>query len=549
MNIKHFLVRNRPGAIWQVRIYIPGHLQHLFHGRKQLKKSSGHTDKRQASRVAAVYWAQCQNLFDDLQVNMGKKKKSDTISIGYVTTTDVFGGKHEFNFGGDKNPEAAQREQEAARAVQQAALETLERHRDNPELIQALVSANSSKSQSDPSLPETVMTWEKLFDSYVAKERERVADPTHKITQTSFDEYEPQRKLWENYFAGRDVHTIKRAEIKEAESWLKNLPTAITRRKLTYKQAIALAKRGSHKLPVISAATYNHYQRQIAGLMKYAYELGCHREDLSSCIKQMNAKRGQQTFRAPFRAEDMQAMFCGSRYTENFGADTAAAFAAKFWIPLLAAFSGARMDELCQLKISDVRYSETAICHYLHLVGSDETAPDGKKKKIKNKNSIRPIPVHPILIDIGFIRYVESQAHANQEQSLFGLKRAPDGKYGSPISKWFTRKQNSSALGFIERCGIVSTGLRPDGKSWTKTFHSFRHTVITNLRDKSKRLPDGSRINAEDIALVVGHLEEDSAKLETHNYGEAVENMGFRRDIISLIDYPGVNFNSIKWPN
>jgi integrase len=553
MDFKSFLVRNRPGSTWQARVYVPKHLQHLFHGRAQLKKTTGHRDKRQAGRAAAIFWAQCQALFDDLDQQMKKKKsrKSDTFDLGLVTTVDVLGNSQTFDWGGDKNPKLAKMELDAAKDFQKAAVEVLERHKDNPELIKALKSANTATAvTTDPNTPETVMTWEELFDKYVAKERERVSDPTHKITQTSFDEYEPHRKLWEGYFANREVHTIKRAEIKEVESWLKNLPTSLKQRKLSILDGIAMAKSNHHKLDTLSAGSYNHYQRQIAGLLKYAYELGAHKVDLSPCIKQMNAKRGQKTFRVPFTPEDMRAMFCGSGYIENFGRkNKGTTHAAKFWMPLIAVFSGARMDELCQLKISDVRYSDAASCHYLHLIGSDETAPDGEQKRIKNKTSIRPIPVHTTLSEIGFLRYVESLAGKDRESSLFGLERAPDGKWGSPLSKWFTRKPNSSAKGFIERCGIVSSGPRPNGKKWSKTFHCFRHTVVTNLRDKSKLLPDGTRLTAEDIALVVGHLEEESSRLETHNYGEAVENMEFRRDIISLISYPGVDFSSIKWPS
>lgn len=477
-----------------------------------------------------------------------KNKSKDTLKSGLTVFENVLGQEFRLDYGGDHDPEGAKQEREAMADIQQAAEITLERFHDKPEMLKLLMSNRNPAPQTDHNTPETVMSWDELYERYVKKEEERVLDPTHKITEKSFKDYRPHRELWAKYFAGREVHAIKRAEVQEIESWLRNLPTRLTKRNISIADGINMAKQGGHDLNTLSAASYNHYQRQLAGLLKFAHKLGVHRDDLSVCIGQMNAKLGQETFRVPFTPEDMQAMFCGQDYASNFGpASQSTPLAARFWVPLIAAFTGARMDEICQLKISDVRRHDTANCHYLHLAGSDETAPDGKQKNIKNKNSIRPLPIHETLLDIGFLQYLESLKKLDKESSLFGLDRANDDKWGSPLSKWFTRKGSTTGKGFIERCGIISSGDRADGKRWSKTFHCFRHTVVTNLRDKSKVLPDGSRINAEDIALVVGHLEEESLKLETHSYGEAVENMGFRRGIISLIKYPGVDFDSIRW--
>ncbi|KZX59184.1 hypothetical protein A3709_16715 [Halioglobus sp. HI00S01] len=525
MNFTRFLIRSRHGSTWYVRVYIPKRLQPLFHGKKQIKKSTGYRDKRQAGRVAAIYWAQCQALFDELALQMSSRDKPRSIRSGLTITTDALGREHRFDFGGDSDPEAAKQEQQAAQEAREATAKLLEQHRDNLELIQALVSANTPAATHDPNAPETVMTWDELFSKFEAKQKERANNPSERYNLRSFDEAQAYRNFWKGYFAGREVHSIKRTEIEAIEDWLQRVPSGFTKKSISIDKAIELAKSGVHDHKMISGPTYNHYQRQLKWLLQYAHRLGAHRDDLSVCIRQKDKNLGKKFERMPFTDEDMALMFCGENYTSNFGrANPKTPFAARFWVPLLAAFSGARMDELCQLKVCDVMHDEATDIHYLNIAGPEDTAPDGQPKRVKNRNSIRPIPIHPALINIGFLEYADTLRNT-PEASLFGLQRAPEGKWGSPLSKWFTNK-SSNAKGFIERCGIVSKGELRDGVEWTKTFHGLRHTVTDNLRDKLKRLPDGSRVNAEDIGLAIGHLDEASADLETHSYGQGVKKPG-----------------------
>ncbi|MGR5321152.1 site-specific integrase [Vibrio sp. DNB22_19_1] len=82
-------------------------------------------------------------------------------------------------------------------------------------------------------------------------------------------------------------------------------------------------------------------------------------------------------------------------------------------------------------------------------------------KKLKNSQSKRVIPLHPKLIELGFIRYIQSLT----SQRVFPeLKSSRDG-YGSAPSKWFGRFKRK--LGFDKG----------------HDFHSFRHTVATELKN------------------------------------------------------------------
>lgn len=82
-----------------------------------------------------------------------------------------------------------------------------------------------------------------------------------------------------------------------------------------------------------------------------------------------------------------------------------------------------------------------------------------------------------------------------------------------------------------------------DGQKWTKTFHSFRHAVIDNLRN-NKKLPSGEYILETHIGIVMGHTKE---KLETAQYGQNRSQLELRKDVIEAIEFPKVEFSAIKW--
>ncbi|MGC3519543.1 site-specific integrase, partial [Pseudomonas aeruginosa] len=86
-------------------------------------------------------------------------------------------------------------------------------------------------------------------------------------------------------------------------------------------------------------------------------------------------------------------------------------------------------------------------------------------QSLKNANSRRVIPLHPSLIEQGLLQYAES-VRANGADRLFPELDAVRGKLGHAPSKWFSR--------YKTKLGITDP---------RKTFHSFRHTFIDDLRD------------------------------------------------------------------
>ncbi len=124
-----------------------------------------------------------------------------------------------------------------------------------------------------------------------------------------------------------------------------------------------------------------------------------------------------------------------------------------FWLPLLGIYTGARLNELCQLYKQDIYQHEG-----IWVIRIDDKH---EGQKLKNNYSRRVIPIHEKLLELGFIEYINYLQH---ERVFPVLKLERDG-YSTAASKWFARFK--AKLGFKRGYD----------------FHSFRHTAATQLKN------------------------------------------------------------------
>jgi integrase len=136
----------------------------------------------------------------------------------------------------------------------------------------------------------------------------------------------------------------------------------------------------------------------------------------------------------------------------------------KFFGHLIPAFTGARSNEIGQLRRSDVRIEKMpdrdGVIHdvlCLHL---------GRGKKRKNRNAVRVVPIPKRVLDLGFERYLED-LDAFGEKDLFPGLRECEGRPGGTIESWFNGNLRT-----------IWNILDP-----RVTFHCFRHTISTLMRN------------------------------------------------------------------
>ena len=141
------------------------------------------------------------------------------------------------------------------------------------------------------------------------------------------------------------------------------------------------------------------------------------------------------------------------------------------WLPRLAAYTGARIGELAQLYLDDFSVIDGYPCILIRATHPDQS--------IKTVTSERVIPIHPKLIAMGFLQFVEKQ-QANGHQRLFPeLKKQATRGYSHQVSKWFYAFK--AKLGWSER----------------DTLHGIRHAVATQLKHKE--------FSSDLVAGLLGH--------------------------------------------
>lgn len=169
--------------------------------------------------------------------------------------------------------------------------------------------------------------------------------------------------------------------------------------------------------------------------------------------------------RRPFTAAELKILFScpvfrGSRSVHHrFQPGDLIIRDAKFWVPILGYYTGARLGEIVQLHLTDVEVDGPY--PYIDVNEEGPTGPDDRKH-VKSAAGVRRIPLHPDVMALGFAAFVNGRRTAKQgRKRLFHeLRFGADGQASTTTSKWFGRLLGS--------CGLDDPSL---------VFHSFRHGV------------------------------------------------------------------------
>ena len=234
--------------------------------------------------------------------------------------------------------------------------------------------------------------------------------------------------------------------------------------------------------------------------------------------------RSKRPKRLPYDHNDLKHIFSAPVFREKVKPRGGAGEAA-VWLPLLSLFSGARLEELGQLLVTDIG-SERGI-HFLDI--TDLPEEDGleikgqalPEKRLKNEQSRRRVPIHPELIRLGFLRYVDSLKKQREKRLFPRLKPDCHGKITGNFSKWWGNYRRK-VIGIQGRL---------------KPFHSFRHS----FRDACREAELG-----EEIAdAFMGHAKGDRTG---RSYGGGFSLAALHRAICK-IHYPGLKITVLDEQN
>ncbi|MFT8326884.1 DUF6538 domain-containing protein [Gluconobacter oxydans] len=174
-------------------------------------------------------------------------------------------------------------------------------------------------------------------------------------------------------------------------------------------------------------------------------------------------------------------------------------------ITMVAAYSGMRLGEICNLRNEDIQTIDGVQCFRICAHPEDNWSP-------KTEAGERLVPIHSTLLNWGILNFQKTG-----EKYLFSdLKDSQDGNRGADFSRAFSRYKTMMEL--------------PPAI----TFHGFRHTVSTLLRNQN------SDIREIWIDALLGHEASHKSQGAT-TYLSGIEMQNLKRTV-EAIQYPSFVF-------
>lgn len=188
---------------------------------------------------------------------------------------------------------------------------------------------------------------------------------------------------------------------------------------------------------------------------------------------------------------------------------------AKFFAPLIALYSGMRLEEILQLRVRDIEQRNGI---WLFVITRD------KDTRLKTEAAERVVPIHDELIRLGFLDHWNDM-QARGERRLFPELRVGkhSDKFGYAFSKWFARYRRATKT-YEHR----------------KDFHALRHTFITRLRQAG--------VDRALVASIVGHEQEGTTDAEYLDEAELRDRKNAVERLAAEIDLSHLYVKGPFWP-
>ncbi|WP_189676867.1 site-specific integrase [Sphingomonas glacialis] len=329
-------------------------------------------------------------------------------------------------------------------------------------IVRDTIAAKQSRAKDG----ETVLD---LFERYAATRLAEGRKRTDTINQ--------DRKVISLFssFVGsqRSLRSILPSEVRDWRNAIASLPPAYRKRAansgLSVREASDRARETGEK--GISPSTVNKYMSTVSPLFDWAKREGY--VDRNPCdglfLDLQRGKKSGRNRRPPFSVEQLNQILKSPLFT-GFAKDgkewqpgPQRAYDWRYWIPLICLFTGARIGEIAQLRVDDVR--DDGGIAFLWIKDDDATGQTTKS------GHCRPSPIHTKLQFLGFLQYVDRQRERAREDGdtrLFPELR-PNG-----------RGQISWVPSRFWRTYLTGIGVKSGGDGYGA--HSFRHGLADQLR-------------------------------------------------------------------
>ncbi|MBI4799775.1 MAG: site-specific integrase [Desulfarculus sp.] len=199
----------------------------------------------------------------------------------------------------------------------------------------------------------------------------------------------------------------------------------------------------------------------------------------------------------------------------------------QFWIPPLLLFTGARLEEICQLNLDDIRLEGDV--WVINIIGDPD---DALGRHVKNKSSRRLVPLHPFLIDSLNLPGYIAKLRSYKKPRLFSEFEKRSGRYSHYASRWF----NEGERAYKRRVGIV------DDPYSRKTLHSFRHTFLQTCDLLSIPPRKSQQVTGHKTTRQIAELDQGNDSYKIYTHGLPLETI--YQDVMLKLDF-GVDLSHL----
>jgi len=289
--------------------------------------------------------------------------------------------------------------------------------------------------------------------------------PTTPLIVNAQPPEEPQQRvnltnLWADYVSGRVQAGSMRDGGKRQRPVIENLHAFLKHNNARrVKRKDLLAWRDHLMLTLAPKTVHDVYLSAVKSLFLWAVENEHLPDNVAESVRQSKPRKVYNRERGYVDAEAAKVLKASRAYKPNEDElgrvrEKSHLTAAKRWVPIICAFTGARVSEITQLRKEDFRKEEGQWVARI--------TPDAGTVKA---GGYRDVPLHPQIIKEGFMEFVMAASpgplfHGGTDPAKYAAKAV---RISSQLSEWLRAKD------------ITPPGIQP--------FHAWRHRLKTTCRE------------------------------------------------------------------
>jgi integrase len=408
------------------RIGVPKELRTSI-GCREIIRSLHTSNRRIAEPIAVELAAKAKRLFLELRQDMSTHKKNNEED----SSEDSFTTNYEFKIDFDEFKQVTSifakgevHEQDSINSAIQTTLESLNQTTSTQSSRQTINNTPKSLHVNPPIL------FSRVINEFLESDSAKKKAPMYKKHKTVLP-------IFLKIIGDKQVNDLKQADINKFFKLIQLLPplwkNIIKKKEITIetlaleKNCVTLSKKTftSTYIACVSVFLTNSIiDWQDQGFPNHLTTKG---------IKYNGDRLGGESKQRHFKPNELERLFEGDEMKEFANNPQ---LAHKYWLPHIGLFTGARVNEICQLNPqTDILKDPESGIWYFWI--TERTEGDERiHKSTKNDVSRRTVPIHSKLIELGFLAYFEKIKQLGAKL-IFPNWNPSRGKASGIAENWF----------------------------------------------------------------------------------------------------------------